>query len=204
MNIKCCICSAGVGRTGTYIVIDAQLNQLKLTGTLSPLGFLCRARTQRNHLVQTEEQYVFVHDALLEYVRSGNTEIEFSKAREYLAKLLEPISEEELAVMDLSSPKQKSINDLTNGLDNDISSIKTTECSEKEILENGSELSMKTDEISDDPKSSGDTEPEKDGLVNGDESEGVYDLAPRSTDTYSKRMQAYNNMNEQEKEEIRR
>ncbi|XP_045780086.1 uncharacterized protein LOC123877394 isoform X2 [Maniola jurtina] len=205
-------CSAGVGRTGTYIVIDAQLNQLKLTGTLSPLGFLCRARTQRNHLVQTEEQYVFVHDALLEYVRSGNTEVEFTKAREYLAKLLEPISDEELAVMDLNPPKRKSVNDLTNGnssshngnnLKNDVSSLKSVSQSVSEqIVENGSQASIKTDELNTESKSS---DQEKDGLVNGgDDVEGVYDLAPRSTDTYSKKMQAYNNMNEQEKEEMRR
>ncbi|XP_023940262.1 uncharacterized protein LOC112047381 isoform X2 [Bicyclus anynana] len=197
-------CSAGVGRTGTYIVIDAQLNQLKLTGTLSPLGFLCRARTQRNHLVQTEEQYVFVHDALLEYVRSGNTEVEFTKAREYLAKLLEPISDEELAVMDLNPPKRKSVNDLTNGLKNDVSSLKSVshECSSEQIVENGSQASIKTDECNTESKSSDNQE--KDVLVNGEDVEGVYDLAPRSTDTYSKKMQAYNSMNEQEKEEMRR
>ncbi|XP_046974011.1 uncharacterized protein LOC124540458 isoform X1 [Vanessa cardui] len=196
-------CSAGVGRTGTYIVIDAQLNQLKLTGTLSPLGFLCRARTQRNHLVQTEEQYVFVHDALLEYVRSGNTEVEFAKAREYLVKLLEPISEEELAVMDLNPPKQKSLSDLRNGFDNDVTSVRSNDCSENQIVENGSQLSIKTDELNSDSKSSMENQ-EKDGLVNGEEMEGVYDLAPRTTDTYNKKMQAYNNMNEQEKEEMRR
>lgn len=193
-----------MGRTGTYIVIDAQLNQLKLTGTLSPLGFLCRARTQRNYLVQTEEQYVFVHDALLEYVRSGNTEVEFTKAREYLVKLLEPISEEELAVMDLNPPKQKSLNDIRNGLDNDATSIRSNDCSENQIVENGSQISIKTDELNSESKSSSMDNQEKDGLVNGEEMEGVYDLAPRATDTYNKKMQAYNNMNEQEKEEMRR
>lgn len=193
--------SAGVGRTGTYIVLDAQLNQLKLTGTLSPLGFLCRARTQRNHLVQTEEQYVFVHDALLEHVRSGNTEVEFEKAREYLAKLLEPISEEELAVMDLSPPRAKSVHEM-NGLDNgDTASVKSNEMSEKEVIENGSEVSIKTDELNSELSKSSKDDECRDG---NDESEGVYDLAPRSTDTYNKKMQAYNNMNEQEKEEMRR
>lgn len=234
--------SAGVGRTGTYIVLDAQLNQLRLTGTLSPLGFLCRARTQRNHLVQTEEQYVFVHDALLEHVRSGNTEVEFPKAREYLIRLLENISEDELAVLDLNSNnRQKSTNDLTNGVTvngetAETSSIKSSQNSEKEMVENGSEISIKTDDLNSEQSKSSqrdlndsnnfnsnnsnsnnsnsnnsnsnnsttNLEDQKEVMVNGDDSEGVYDLAPRSTDTYSRKMQAYNNMSEQEKEEIRR
>lgn len=204
-------CSAGVGRTGTYIVLDAQLNQLNLTGTLSPLGFLCRARTQRNHLVQTEEQYVFVHDALLEHVRSGNTAVEFKNTREYLVKLLEPISEEELQVLDFI----KASNELTNGFDGESSSLQsqgkdesTSVVSEKTVYElpNGDGLSVKTDEFSERSKSAsvkenGDVSEEK---VNGEESEGVYDLAPRSTDTYSKKMAAYANLTDQEKEEIRR
>lgn len=202
--------SAGVGRTGTYIVLDAQLNQLKLTGTLSPLGFLCRARTQRNHLVQTEEQYVFVHDALLEHVRSGDTEVEFPKAREYLAKLLQPISDEELAVLDFNSNKHKSAIDLSNGIENgETSSIKSSvHTSDKEVLENGSQVSIKTDELNSENsksvKDSEGTDDSKEGMVNGEDTEGVYDLAPRSTDTYSKKMQAYNNMSDQEKEEMRR
>ncbi|XP_059477291.1 receptor-type tyrosine-protein phosphatase epsilon-like isoform X2 [Neocloeon triangulifer] len=59
-------CSAGVGRTGTLMLIDACLRMARATEHLSPFEFLGKMRSQRANLVDNELQYTFVHSVLYE------------------------------------------------------------------------------------------------------------------------------------------
>ncbi|XP_070562906.1 receptor-type tyrosine-protein phosphatase epsilon-like isoform X2 [Ptychodera flava] len=69
-------CSAGVGRTGTFIVLDAMMDMMAAEGKADVFGFVSKIRGQRNHLVQADVQYVFIHQALAEHHLYGNTEID--------------------------------------------------------------------------------------------------------------------------------
>ncbi|XP_062589187.1 tyrosine-protein phosphatase 99A-like isoform X2 [Saccostrea cucullata] len=82
-------CSAGVGRTGTYILIDSMIEQIKDLGTINIPAFLLQIRQQRNFLVQTEDQYMLIHDALVEYLLCPTTEIKQSDVKVYTEKLAE-------------------------------------------------------------------------------------------------------------------
>eukprot|EP00094_Tigriopus_californicus_P012020 TCALIF_11614-PA protein Name:"Similar to Ptp99A Tyrosine-protein phosphatase 99A (Drosophila melanogaster)" AED:0.07 eAED:0.07 QI:0/0.7/0.45/0.81/1/1/11/539/1209 len=80
-------CSAGVGRTGAYILIDAMLKQASVKAEVNVVAFLKHIRSQRNHLVQTMEQYMFVHDALAEAFASGDTSINRAYLSRYISSL---------------------------------------------------------------------------------------------------------------------
>ncbi|XP_026124381.1 receptor-type tyrosine-protein phosphatase delta-like isoform X34 [Carassius auratus] len=94
-------CSAGVGRTGCFIVIDAMLERIKHEKTVDIYGHVTLMRTQRNYMVQTEDQYVFIHDALQEAVTCGTTEVPARNLYAYIQKLTQIESGENVTGMEL-------------------------------------------------------------------------------------------------------
>ncbi|XP_068508385.1 receptor-type tyrosine-protein phosphatase S isoform X12 [Syngnathus scovelli] len=94
-------CSAGVGRTGCFIVIDAMLERIKHEKTVDIYGHVTLMRSQRNYMVQTEDQYSFIHDALLEAVACGNTEVAARSLYSYIQKLAQVESGEHVTGMEL-------------------------------------------------------------------------------------------------------
>ncbi|XP_042554724.1 receptor-type tyrosine-protein phosphatase R isoform X1 [Dipodomys merriami] len=60
-------CSAGIGRTGCFIATSIGCQQLKEEGVVDTLSIVCQLRVDRGGMVQTSEQYEFVHHALCLY-----------------------------------------------------------------------------------------------------------------------------------------
>ena len=54
-------CSAGVGRTGTFIAIDIALEQAKRESMVDIAGIVTRIRQQRMEMVQTDVSCVQWH-----------------------------------------------------------------------------------------------------------------------------------------------
>ncbi|XP_057713542.1 receptor-type tyrosine-protein phosphatase F-like isoform X7 [Corythoichthys intestinalis] len=94
-------CSAGVGRTGCFIVIDAMLERMKHEKSVDIYGHVTCMRAQRNYMVQTEDQYIFIHEALLEAATCGNTEVPARNLYAHIQKLTQPPTGETVTAMEL-------------------------------------------------------------------------------------------------------
>ncbi|XP_034634696.1 receptor-type tyrosine-protein phosphatase F isoform X13 [Trachemys scripta elegans] len=94
-------CSAGVGRTGCFIVIDAMLERMKHEKTVDIYGHVTCMRSQRNYMVQTEDQYIFIHESLLEAATCGNTEVPARNLFAHLQKLSQVPLGESVTAMEL-------------------------------------------------------------------------------------------------------
>lgn len=102
-------CSAGVGRTGCYIVIDSMLERMKHEKTIDIYGHVTCLRAQRNYMVQTEDQYIFIHDAILEAAICGNTEVPARNLHNHIQKLMQTEPGENITGMEMEFKKLANI-----------------------------------------------------------------------------------------------
>jgi Rad3-related DNA helicase len=64
-------CSAGIGRTGSFFGILLALEKLSTGTDISEIGvkqIVCDMRKQRAGMVQTDEQYIFIHKVLRDFI----------------------------------------------------------------------------------------------------------------------------------------
>jgi protein tyrosine phosphatase len=61
-------CSAGIGRTGTFMAIELGMQQYLKEGVVDPLQYMCSMRQDRGGSIQTADQYLFIHKALADFI----------------------------------------------------------------------------------------------------------------------------------------
>ncbi|XP_056233807.1 protein tyrosine phosphatase receptor type Fa isoform X3 [Seriola aureovittata] len=98
-------CSAGVGRTGCFIVIEAMLERMKHDKSVDIYGHVTCMRAQRNYMVQTEDQYIFIHEVLLEAAACGNTEVPARNLYTHIQKLTQIPPGDTVTTMELEFKK---------------------------------------------------------------------------------------------------
>ncbi|XP_041357061.1 receptor-type tyrosine-protein phosphatase epsilon-like isoform X2 [Gigantopelta aegis] len=79
-------CSAGIGRTGTFLALAYLVEASKHQDFVDIFTCVSRMRHERVNMVQTQEQYEFLHDALVEAILAGNTTV---SSVDFLPKLEE-------------------------------------------------------------------------------------------------------------------
>ncbi|XP_071153899.1 receptor-type tyrosine-protein phosphatase epsilon-like [Mytilus edulis] len=79
-------CSAGVGRTGTFIAVDAIYEHSRATGFIDIVEYVQMMRKDRMNMIQTHEQYEIVFEALLELFTVPDTSIQRNDFYAYMQK----------------------------------------------------------------------------------------------------------------------
>lgn len=63
-------CSAGIGRTGTFIALDYLLDEGAVMESVDVINCVSKLRQQRAHSIQTKEQYIYLYDALAQGLKN--------------------------------------------------------------------------------------------------------------------------------------
>uniref|UniRef100_A0A8C3WA92 protein-tyrosine-phosphatase n=1 Tax=Catagonus wagneri TaxID=51154 RepID=A0A8C3WA92_9CETA len=66
--------NAGIGRTGCFIATRIGCQQLKARGEVDILRIVCQLRLDRGGMIQTAEQYQFLHHTLALYASSATAQ----------------------------------------------------------------------------------------------------------------------------------
>lgn len=77
------------------------LERMKHEKSVDIYGHVTCMRAQRNYMVQTEDQYIFIHEALLEAATCGNTEVPARNLYAHIQKLTQPPPGETVTAMEL-------------------------------------------------------------------------------------------------------
>ncbi|XP_052764466.1 multiple epidermal growth factor-like domains protein 10 isoform X2 [Mya arenaria] len=78
-------CSAGVGRTGTYIAMDVLTREGEAEGSVDIHGCVNTLRHRRTRMVQTADQYAFLHHAIVHTLTLDSTPVTTEGFTAYLS-----------------------------------------------------------------------------------------------------------------------
>ena len=79
-------CSAGIGRTGAFIIIDSMLRMAEKEKKIDVLDHYCKIRLQRINMVEKYSQYRFAYQVLLEALSHEPTDINCKDFENYLER----------------------------------------------------------------------------------------------------------------------
>lgn len=77
---------------GAFIVIDSQLDRIRVEKTVDIFGTVSKMRTQRNFMVQTDQQYAFLYEVMVEAVQLTGSEVSAHSLYNYVMKLRQTAS----------------------------------------------------------------------------------------------------------------
>ena len=85
------------------------LERLKYENTVDVYGHVTCLRSQRNYTVQTEDQYIFIYEAILEAVIAGCSEVHIRNLYNHLQMLMQIVPGENVTALELEFRKISSI-----------------------------------------------------------------------------------------------